>query len=1260
MVRRVARYGPNAGKPFYGCSRYPVCKATREIDEISEEQQSPRIAAGAPSFLESATPNTFNPPADWLDVRGSENRRYIHLPISARLECITPPDDETRGAVTATVLIEQNPGATTRAVSDRENQVLGVLQKILTRGSIPTVSPWLESAILRAHPAGQEYQQVTNEFFHRYRCHTDEPTALHPRAFLAPLLAPWPTEVVDHAFHSEEEHLFYKELFPELAGPEFLRFLHIQPPLAALLGGESTAERADFLLAAVWRPYVVIELDGSQHESQQERDLARDEKLRKCGYDVIRIPAPEVRARQGSALDRLANVIRDLKHKWLRELQKGSESEESWLAWAPIQACRIQWTIVYAIKQGYLEPRAPEWRIGVREHDYAVGRLAVQDLITWLGLLEDLYDVKILPDRLWLAEAGQPSPSAPYHGPVQSRVEMHVSDLNYDLSPQLTICTSVGDRPESVLHALPRQWTIGPVLGVFPSVLPVVLRHHPEGGSRAVLSRTSRGDTSLPHLLEATYRMRRFWEGQIDALWRILGGRDVLVLLPTGGGKSLIYQLGALLLPGRAIVVDPILALIDDQLYNLRHMGVDRATAITSRETQDGTLERRLGAFANGEYIFCFVAPERFQTEAFRTAVQELRQHTPINLIVIDEAHCVSEWGHDFRTAYLNLARIAREYCADEEGVCPPLVALTGTASRAVMKDVRRELGIHGLEAVITPRSFDRPELRFDVVKTRDSEKTATLIGQLRRLPQLLCQPSQGFFAPRGPATNCGIVFCPHVRGEMGVAQQAARIKTELGIPVGVFSGKSPYGDPVSWEVEKRQAAVDFKENRLSLLVATKAFGMGIDKPNIRYTIHFGIPGSLEAFYQEAGRAGRDRKRAVCLVLFSEGDPVRTRRLLDLTITAEEVAELYDTWRKDDAEDGDAFRMVFFHKNAFRGVEVELKWVLAVLDLVAELNRPKRCDIPFHPVNLPLKNSEEGRYVIEKALHRLVLLGVVSDYTVDYGGQRFTVHSEGISAPRTIRAVEDYVREYNVARALRLREEMERLRGMPPRSFIERAAGLLLEFIYDVIEKGRRRALREIWVWAREGRSDQQLRQRLLDYLQETEESRRISDLLSREQIELGAWRQIIDQTISVREAQELRGQVIRYLESTPDHPGLLYLRGAAEALIGDGDRGEVAANLQAALKSVAGGYRPAIPDMAGAVWEIMDTVEVRCPSAVEWVLEGVLKAGLEGDAARVFLQRSRNPVTLAVAACWVLAEHADVIEKVAARHRVARKEIVQ
>ena len=301
---------------------------------------------------------------------------------------------------------------------------------------------------------------------------------------------------------------------------------------------------------------------------------------------------------------------------------------------------------------------------------------------------------------------------------------------------------------------------------------------------------------ALAEVLQAVFAKERFREGQLTALVEILEGRDCAVLLPTGAGKSLIYQMAGLCKPGRTIVVDPLIALIEDQQRGLIENGIDRVVGISSLDTAQGLLEPLLKQIASGDALFVLVTPERFQQERFRNAIAELTAVTPINLTVVDEAHCVSEWGHDFRTSYLSLGKVLRSVCKGIGGSTPPMLALTGTASRAVLKDVLTQLAISNKSAhsIIRPESFDRPELEMSVIRSQPSSVRVRLTGSIRGMPNRFGMNQAQFFRPRYERTYSGLVFCPHVNGEFGILEVAKAVEGVVGLPPSIYSGKPSQG----------------------------------------------------------------------------------------------------------------------------------------------------------------------------------------------------------------------------------------------------------------------------------------------------------------------------------------------------------------------------------------------------------------------------------------------------------------------------------
>ncbi|MEO8433223.1 MAG: RecQ family ATP-dependent DNA helicase [Acidobacteriota bacterium] len=341
-----------------------------------------------------------------------------------------------------------------------------------------------------------------------------------------------------------------------------------------------------------------------------------------------------------------------------------------------------------------------------------------------------------------------------------------------------------------------------------------------------------------------------FRPGQEDVVRSVMAGRDVLAVMPTGSGKSIGYQLPALLLEGLTLVVSPLIALMKDQVDELTRRGM-RAAAIHSGRSPEQRREA-VRAARNGELDLLYVAPERFAAESFR----ELLAEVPLALFAVDEAHCVSEWGHDFRPDYRMLAGAARS-CrrTDGSGGRPPIAAFTATATPEVRQDIAVLLGLK--DPAIFVAGFDRPNLFLDV------RRVSGEIEKRRLLPEIV-----------GPRRS--LVYAATRKS----AERAAETLRDAGIPA------RPYHAGLD-ERERSRVQEAFARGELLAVCATNAFGMGIDRPDVEAVVHFEIPGSLEAYYQEIGRGGRDGRRAEAILLWNYAD-VRTREFFI---------------EKDDAED---------------------------------------------------------------------------------------------------------------------------------------------------------------------------------------------------------------------------------------------------------------------------------------------------------------------------------------------------------------------
>ena len=331
-----------------------------------------------------------------------------------------------------------------------------------------------------------------------------------------------------------------------------------------------------------------------------------------------------------------------------------------------------------------------------------------------------------------------------------------------------------------------------------------------------------------------------FRPGQQGIVEALLAGRDVLGVMPTGAGKSVCYQIPAALSPGVTLVVSPLISLMRDQVDALNDLGLPAAFINTTQTPDEQAMV--FAQAAAGQIKLLYVAPERLETGRFR----DFAARTPISLIAVDEAHCVSQWGQDFRSSYLGIG----DFIAGLPQR-PPVGAFTATATERVRRDIVGLLGLRNPAVTVT--GFDRPNLYFDVVKLETKYKAAWVARYVADHPD-----------------ESGIVYCATRK----TTEALADTLNQMGHPaVAYHGGMSP---------DAREAAQrDFITDKVPVVVATNAFGMGIDKSNVRYVIHHNLPESIEAYYQEAGRAGRDGEPSRCTLLWNESDIVTRRRLLD-------------------------------------------------------------------------------------------------------------------------------------------------------------------------------------------------------------------------------------------------------------------------------------------------------------------------------------------------------------------------------------------
>ncbi|SHJ54456.1 ATP-dependent DNA helicase RecQ [Anaerocolumna jejuensis DSM 15929] len=336
-----------------------------------------------------------------------------------------------------------------------------------------------------------------------------------------------------------------------------------------------------------------------------------------------------------------------------------------------------------------------------------------------------------------------------------------------------------------------------------------------------------------------------FRNGQEELVYSILEGRDALGIMPTGAGKSICYQVPGIIMEGITLVISPLISLMKDQVSALNEAGIHAAFINSSLSARQVSLA--LGYAREGKYQLIYVAPERLETEEFLS----FAQNTPIAMIAVDEAHCISQWGQDFRPSYLKIIRFIEEL-----PVRPVISAFTATATKEVMEDIGCILKLQTPEVVVT--GFDRENLYYEVRSPKN--KTDEVLAYVKE-----------------HLDKCGIIYC-NTRNNV---EELCELLNEQGVMAAKYHAGMPDGD-------RSRNQEDFIYDRRPVMVATNAFGMGIDKSNVRYVIHYNMPKNMESYYQEAGRAGRDGEPSECILMYSGKDVEINKFLIEKGNVSEE------------------------------------------------------------------------------------------------------------------------------------------------------------------------------------------------------------------------------------------------------------------------------------------------------------------------------------------------------------------------------------
>ena len=1185
MVKKMARRGKNAGKFFWSCAKNyetgkykAVCKGIVNIDDSSEQASNER--------------NNYNQhnkvleqfPGSWRNFvkRNAWNEEFIEVgSLPSYLNYLRDDIDMSyKKLISQTSYLFKADHIREKDIDESSNLISSILYKMLQRGNIATPTTKVEEEIISKLKISEHLKQNEKE---------DLCNSLNNESRV-----PFTSSLFEKYF--EKDNLFLDKEFNDIKKPNSLfddslesEFINIWVPrnlgknaahwfipqadmgsIIESYGDERYAKsRIDFLLCLPNIKPVAIEIDGSQHQDFPEVDQERDDTLKQCGIEVLRITRNEFINNQGDGLKKIKRIFLDT-----YDLHKNNKSNKlikklgSSIYYSSL-CSKIQFAVVRAIQYGWLKNHS-DWYIEIKGSD-DLAYTSIEDLINMIIAIINIYDLEFTIKNITLKVGNDLKNYTVSKNILEfdsdREEKKYVPDVIIDVQDNLSFLHEViGESNKNNTDIIIRCCFL-PV--------PLQLPSYPFIDSVKSVS-TNVSESNFVLFLNYIFRKKNFRDMQFKSILNIMLKKDSIVLLPTGAGKSIIYQLAGLLKPGITIVIDPITALMEDQKEGLEDYGISRSAAYYSgiQDIHKKIIEKGI---TNSEFYFIFISPERLQSPSFRERIATFTQSTFTNLCVIDEAHCVSEWGHDFRPAYLNLSKNIKLLMRDKNNNPPPIVALTGTASRAVLRDILVELSIdkNNKDSIIKPSNFDRKELSFFIDKSREvATYEATISGSIKALPKKFGKAESDFFSASGDSTSSGIIFVPHVNGQHGINASKTLVENTVETEATFYSGSKPKiinTNSSLWDEQKRKNAKQFKKNKKPILIATKAFGMGIDKPNIRYTLHLGIPASLESFYQEAGRAGRDKKKSFCGVIFTEFNEERTNSLLDPGKTIEDLKEEYKKHDLNSASRDDITRQLFFHTNNFIGVDEEIQHCQNILDQIKDFNESKNIEIIFAKDKFNKERNQQ-----EKIITRLLRCGVFEDYTVDHGKQVFGIKVNSFDLEKCKSKLRSYVISAQPGRVKTFNEKLNKIDNkVEDKETILLLIRELILFTYDVIEGSRRRSLLEVVRLARTANDDKSIRVRLLDYLSEGINSENLSNLvdtytdLSRSMDEFLTFAGKIDK----HEAGEYRGFAERMLENYPDHPGLLVIRVISESLSDDVDSQAITQDLKQLVVSSGDKY---------------------------------------------------------------------------------------
>lgn len=872
-------------------------------------------------------------------------------------------------------------------------------------------------------------------------------------------------------------------------------------------------QAVDFYMACAG---VVIEIDGAQHEESQQAflDIKRDQELRKSGVISIRIPARAISKRDKSLEKKMEEIREILDHKTSvasAEASKNNyiqlyseyvknpemyETEQVIRRQAFTYIFRTQMAFLLALEKNLLDMTKPVWKIAVSpiENELLNQKhlisLACNDLNKWFEAICKLQkiDFKSKEIEIELCKTREELNRRKNCLRIENDINKRWTDED-EFFPRTLIVRSDYDQTEDHFEVQ----TLDQISNY------KILKDGPDSDQEA-----------LDYILRNVFGYHEgFLEGQLQIISSILSGRNTVGILPTGGGKTLCYLFASLLQPAVSIVVSPLKSLMHDQKRNVQELAIAHTNYINSAMTASQRMST-LEHFGNGKYFFVWISPERFQDENFREQLALLTSTRRVAYAVIDEVHCLSEWGHSFRASYLTLVKAIQRLCP---GII--LAGLTATASQNVLQDIKTSFGQEDTEVVI-PKIFSRKNLDFQLSTYNSVEsKYQQLCKTLQEL-----DVKHRVLTPQEEKTFSTIIFTINKGSDKMSLWTAKCIHRELRKDlntdkIAIFHSTTTtnaMSEDVSDDMILQQE--EFIDNMKPIIVATKAFGMGINKPNVRYVIQYGIPISLEELYQQAGRAGRDNEPATCLIMYNQDKLTddHRKKIFAPEASIEEIRAINLL-----SGDSDLNKQIYLWTMNYLG---QLKDIQLAFKIFVDHCRNAKSNVSIPPqngintnadkysigfINISIiekwvetnfrqqeigKSNNSEKYHIEKALYHLSILGIVDDWTINYKAGTMKVHYNRFKIETLENNLLKFIRRYDILFSLNSIEDDAYQINTEEETFlvgynekyiqIYRLLKILIHWSYDNIVYARRRALQNI-IEACESFTDSQSFKRNID-----------------------------------------------------------------------------------------------------------------------------------------------------------------------------------